>query len=196
MLLCLGMFIYWSLRSFAQISLHDQLIIVWWVFGASVWFSLFFWPCVVSYPFSSFSFKCFFCDALPCCDLVAWRSRCAEAGVDAIPFWTFADGSTHSGVMSVADPGQHVSSESSDQTENRDTHTARKVPIRSYKESSFLNIFFKSDHRTIRKLMPKMYRDVPMILVRQPCDDRILRIWNREWTHPRAANEPWQRSKA
>eukprot|EP00435_Cladocopium_sp_Y103_P005946 s3937_g1.t3 len=32
--------------------------------------------------------------------------RCAEAGVDAIPFWTFADGSTHSGVMSVSDPGQ------------------------------------------------------------------------------------------
>lgn len=32
--------------------------------------------------------------------------RCVEAGVDAIPFWTFADGSTHSGVMSVSDTGR------------------------------------------------------------------------------------------
>ena len=36
-------------------------------------------------------------------------------------------GSTHSGVMSVADPGQHVSSESSDQTENRDTHCEKST---------------------------------------------------------------------
>ena len=30
--------------------------------------------------------------------------RCFEAGVDAIPFWTFADGSTHAGVLSVSVP--------------------------------------------------------------------------------------------
>lgn len=36
--------------------------------------------------------------------------RCAEAGVDAIPFWTFADGSTHSGVMSVSDLESRVNS--------------------------------------------------------------------------------------
>ena len=30
--------------------------------------------------------------------------RCREAGVDAIPFWTFADGSSHAGVLSVSAP--------------------------------------------------------------------------------------------
>ncbi|CAE7698328.1 unnamed protein product [Symbiodinium pilosum] len=40
------------------------------------------------------------------CDERASQSdpqRCLKAGVDAIPFWTFADGTTHAGVLTVSD---------------------------------------------------------------------------------------------
>lgn len=40
------------------------------------------------------------------CDERAAQSdpiRCFRAGVDAIPFWTFADGTTHAGVLTVSD---------------------------------------------------------------------------------------------
>ena len=58
--------------------------------------------------------------------------RCVEAGVDAIPFWTFADGSTHSGVMSVSDLEARVNPKSTRGGENsRPTKSSVQLPMPS-----------------------------------------------------------------
>mmetsp|Transcript_79819 Transcript_79819/g.97735 ORF Transcript_79819/g.97735 Transcript_79819/m.97735 type:complete len:223 (+) Transcript_79819:2-670(+) len=57
--------------------------------------------------------------------------RCAEAGVDAIPFWTFADGSTHAGVMSVSDLESRVNSSQQGDKRPAPSSTAVQLPMPS-----------------------------------------------------------------
>eukprot|EP00434_Breviolum_minutum_P002135 symbB.v1.2.001884.t1/scaffold79.1/size344139/15 len=59
--------------------------------------------------------------------------RCVEAGVDAIPFWTFADGSTHSGVMSVSDLEARVNPKSTrgGVSNSRPTKSSVQLPMPS-----------------------------------------------------------------